>query len=68
MGGINFGWLAVWVLWPDWLRHILNVCDFLRPLVEAAASGGVRDMPRFCIVYPGICLTTEENHEKLQSE
>ena len=21
MGGINFGWLAVWVLSPDWLSH-----------------------------------------------
>jgi hypothetical protein len=27
MGGINFGWLAVWVLSPDWLCSILELCD-----------------------------------------
>jgi len=30
MGGINFAWLAVWVLSPDWPRR----------LGEAAAPGG----------------------------
>jgi hypothetical protein len=28
MGGIHFGWLAVWVLSPDWLNRKLEVCDF----------------------------------------
>jgi hypothetical protein len=28
MGGIKFGWLAVWVLSPDWLSRKLDVCDF----------------------------------------
>jgi len=39
-GGINFAWLAVWVLSPDWLCRILGVCEFLRGLSEAAATGG----------------------------
>jgi len=29
--------------------------------------GGMRAVPRLSIVYPGICLTTEENHGKPQS-
>jgi hypothetical protein len=38
MGGINFGWLAVWFLSPDWLSRKLKVCDFFfRRLGEAAA-------------------------------
>jgi len=37
MGGINFGWLVVWVLSPDWLSR---KCDFVRRLGEAAAPGG----------------------------
>jgi hypothetical protein len=40
MGGINFGWLAVWVLSPDWQSRKLEICDFFRRLVKAAASGG----------------------------
>jgi len=28
---------------------------------------GVRAVHRPCILYPGICLTTEENHGKPQS-
>jgi len=41
MGGINFAWLAVWVLSPDWPSHKLQVCDFFfRRLGEAAAPGG----------------------------
>ena len=38
-------------------------CDVIRCLGEAAAPGrGLRAVPRLCIEYPGICLTTEENH------
>jgi len=41
---------------------------FSRRLDEAAAhGGGVLAVHRLCIVYPGICLTTEENHGKPQS-
>ena len=43
---------------------------FCRRLGEAAApgvgAGGMRAVPRLCILYPGICLTTEENHGKPQ--
>ena len=63
--GINFGWLAVWVPNPDWLRR---KNEFVRRLGEAAAPGeGVGAVPRLNIVYPGICLTTEENYGKPQS-
>jgi len=44
-------------------------CDVIRCLGEAAApERGVelRAVPRHCIEYPGICLTTEENHGKPQ--
>jgi len=40
MGGINFGWLAVWVPSPDWLCCILEFSTFGRRLGEAAARGG----------------------------
>jgi hypothetical protein len=36
MGGINFGWLDVWVPSPDWLRR---KNDFVGRLGEAAAPG-----------------------------
>ena len=32
MGGINFGWLAVWVPSPDWLCRILELCDLCQAL------------------------------------
>ena len=71
MGGINFASLAVWVLSLDWLSRKLEVCDFFPgTLVKPArlrGEGGVRAVPRLCIVYPGVCLTTEENHGKPQS-
>ena len=42
---------------------------FCRRLDEAAGpgEGGMRAVPRICIVYPGICLTTEDNHGKPNS-
>jgi hypothetical protein len=40
VGRINFAWLAVWVLIPDWLCRKLGVCQFLGRLDEGAASGG----------------------------
>jgi hypothetical protein len=67
MGGINFGWLSVWVLSPNWLSRKLKDCGFFRRLGEDAAPGGVRAVPQLCIAYPGICLTTEENHGKPQT-
>jgi len=41
MGGINFGWLAVWVPSPDWLCRILELYHVVRRLGEAVAPGGV---------------------------
>jgi len=32
MGGINFGWLTVWVLSPDWLSRKLKVCEVCQAL------------------------------------
>jgi len=32
MGGIKFGWLAVWVPSPDWLCRILELCDVFQAL------------------------------------
>ena len=40
MGGIRFGWLAVWVPSPDWLCRILDFATFVRRLGEAAAASG----------------------------
>ena len=34
---------------------------------RAWERGGMRAVPRLSILYPGICLTTEENHGKPQS-
>jgi len=70
MGGINFAWLAVWVLSLDWLcrkpggMRIFSRCLGVKP---PRLGGGMRAVPRLCIVYPGICLTAEENHGKRQS-
>ena len=70
MGGINFGWLAVWVLRPDWLSRKLEVCDFCRRLSKAAAHGGrgVWAVPQLSIDYLGICPTTEEKSRKTLSQ
>jgi len=61
MGGINISWLAVWVLSPDCLSRNLEVCDFCQALRRSRRAWGrrVRAVPRLCVVYPGICLTTE---------
>jgi len=69
MGGINFAWLVAWVLSPDWPSRKLQVCDFFQSLSWSHRTWGkeVRAVPRLCILYPGICLTTEENHGKPQS-
>jgi len=29
---------------------------------------GVRSVPQMCILYPGICFTPEENHEKVSQD
>ena len=39
MGGMNFAWLAVWVLSPDWPSRKLQVCNFLGAQVEPSRLG-----------------------------
>ena len=70
MEGLNFGWLAVWVLSPDWLCHKLEVCDVCQALRWSRRAGGrgLRAVLRLCIVYPGICLTTEKKSRKTLSQ
>jgi hypothetical protein len=38
MGGINFGWLAVWYLSPDWLKPD-GYATIIRRLGEADTPG-----------------------------
>lgn len=66
MGGINFGWLDVWVVSPDWLSRKLEVCDICQALrwCRRAWGRGVQAVPRLCIVCPGIYLTSEEKLQK----
>ena len=70
MGGINFGWLPVWVLSQDWFSRKLEICDFFQALrwSRRAWGRGVRAVSRLCVVYPGICLTTEEKSRKNLSQ
>jgi hypothetical protein len=69
MGGINFGWLAVWVQAHSGSVTNWKYATFVRRLVEAAALGdeSAGRVP-LCIVYPGICLTTEEKSRKNLSQ
>jgi hypothetical protein len=65
MGGINFGWLAAWVLGPDWIGRTLLSGAYVKP---PRLGRGVRAVPLLCIIYPGICLTTEEKSLKIFSQ
>jgi len=70
MGGINFAWLAVWVLSPDWLcRKLQVVWDFFMRLGEAAAPGGGEcgPCPDFASYTLAFALQLRENHGKPQS-
>jgi len=63
---MNFGWLAVWVLSPDWLSRRLEVCDFCQTLrwSRRAWGRGVRAMPRLCIYTLTFALKLSKNHGK----
>ena len=67
MGGINFGWLAVWILSPDWLSRKLEVCDVVRLLGEVAAPGGgeCRPCPNFASYILAFALQLRKNHGKI---
>ena len=69
-GGINFGWLAVWVLSPDRLSRKQEVCDLCQALrwSRRAWRWWVMVVPRLCIRYPGIFLTTEKKSRKTLSQ
>jgi len=66
MGGINFGWVAVWVLSPDWLCRKLEVHDFVRRLGEAAAHRGREcgPCPDFVSYTLAFALQLRKTHEK----
>ena len=70
MGGINFRWLAVWVLSPEWLSCQLEVCDFCQAhrWSRRAWWRGVPAVPWLCIIYLGISLTTYEKSRKTLSQ
>jgi hypothetical protein len=53
MGGINFGWLAVWGLSPDWLKH-KGYATIIRRLDEAGVL--LKWVPGGLHIYPSICL------------
>jgi len=66
MGGINFGWFAVWVLSPDWLSGNLEVCEFCQPhrWSRCVCGSGVRAVSPLCNAHPDFWLTNEEKHGK----
>jgi len=45
MGGISFGWLAVWVPSPDWLWRILELCNVCQALRRSRRAWGVECGP-----------------------
>jgi hypothetical protein len=69
---LHFVWLAVWVLSPDWLCRKFQFAILTRRLGEAATpegGRGLRAVPRLSIIlYPDICLTTEEKSRKNLSQ
>jgi len=70
MGGINFGCLIVSLLSPDRLIRELEIFNFYQALrwSRRACRWRVRAVPRLCIVYPVICLTTDEKSRKNLSQ
>jgi len=66
MGGINFGWLAVWVLSPDWLSRKLEVCDFCQAhtWTRRAWGRGVRAVPDFASCTLAFALQLRKSHGK----
>ena len=66
----KLGWLAVRVPSPDWLCRKLEECGVCQALswCRRVWRRGVRAVPRLCIGYPGVCLTTEGESPKNLSQ
>jgi len=69
MGGINFDWLAISVLSPDWQCRKMEVCDiatFVRYLDEAAGHGWVSAgrAPTFASYTLAFALQVRKNYGK----
>jgi len=68
--GENILWLVVRVLSPDWpcrKQALHNYCQACGWSLHAWGRE-VRAIPRFCIMYPGICLTSNKKSRKNRSE
>jgi hypothetical protein len=66
---LNFGWLAVWGLNPEWLGHKFNFATIRRFGEASTPERGMRAVPRLCIILcPGICLTTEKKSRENLSQ
>jgi len=67
MEEINFSWLAVCVLIPEWLCRKMGVCDFSRRLGEAAAPGWSAGRSPTLHHIPWHLPYNRDNHGKPQS-
>jgi hypothetical protein len=62
---LNFGWLAVRGLNPDWPGRKFNFSSIRRFGEASGPEGGMRAVPRLCIILClDICLTSEEKSRK----
>jgi hypothetical protein len=63
---MKLGWLAVWDVSTDWLKH-KGYASIIKRLGDAAApaEGVVGRAPSFHL-YRGICITNNENEGKPQ--
>jgi len=70
VGGTNFGWLAVWVLSPDWLIRKSGVMRLLSgdEMNPHAWRREMRVVPQLYILDLGIGLTTEGKLRKNLSQ
>ena len=60
MRGYNFAWKALWGSNPDWLCLVLDSRRKSGTQVKLQCLRTVQTVPRLCVLYPGIRLTTEE--------
>ena len=65
MGGINFGWLAVWVPSPDWLSRRRFSDAWVKPPILRRVGG---PCPDFASCTPAFALQLRKNHGKTLSQ